>query len=519
ERKLAEEALRNNEAIVRSLLEATPAGVSLLVNRVFVKVNTALCRITGYSEEEIVGMASRILYPDEEEFLRVGRVGYGQMEREGLGVLESRLKRKDGTLIEVMLCLSPFDPKDTTKGVTATVLDITDRKLAEEEMRRLRNYLSNIINSMPSMLIGVDTNGRVTQWNAAAEKATGVDAEEAQGQPLDHVLPMLSDRMDKVRQAMQTHATVTDTKVPRMMAGETHYEDVTVYPLTSNGMEGAVIRVDDVTDRVRIEEMMIQSEKMLSVGGLAAGMAHEINNPLGAMLQASQNIVRRVSPDLPVNARVAETCGTTLDAVRMYLEQREILVFLEDIRSSGLRAAQIVQNMLSFSRKPDLEGSSTNMVELLDRTLLLAGSDYDLKKRYDFRQIEIVRDYAPEVPPAVCHASKIQQVFLNILRNGAEAMAENRHLGRIPRFLLRVLPEGSYVRMEIEDNGPGMDEGTRRRVFEPFFTSKPPGIGTGLGLSVSYFIVTEDHGGTMSVESQPGTGTRFIVRLPVEGKP
>jgi signal transduction histidine kinase len=318
---------------------------------------------------------------------------------------------------------------------------------------------------------------------------------------------------------MRARAVETDTKVPRVVDGETRYEDVTIYPLTTNGVEGAVIRVDDVTDRVRVEEMMIQSEKMLSVGGLAAGMAHEINNPLGAVLQASQNIVRPVSPDLPANARVAEACGTTLDAVRQYLEQREIALFLEDIRNSGLRAAQIVEDMLAFSRKPDAGGSSTNLAELLDRTLHLAGSDYDLKKRYDFRQIEIVRDYAPEVPLVVCQASKIQQVFLNILRNGAEAMDELRDSGCPPRFVLRVQPEGSTVRVEIEDNGPGIQEPIRRRVFEPFFTTKPPGVGTGLGMSVSYFIVTEDHGGTLSVESSPGAGTRFIIRLPITGKP
>ena len=519
ERKRAEEALRNNEAIVRSLLEATPVGVALLKDRVFVKVNSALCKITGYSDEEMIGNFTRLLYPDDEEFARVGRLGYPQMEREGLAVLDSRLKHKDGAPIEVILYLSPFDPKDLSKGVTATVLDITERKLAEEEVRRLRNYLGNIINSMPSMLIGVDTHGCVTQWNAAAEKATGIQAEKALSQPLDQVLPMLSQRMDRVRQAMRARAAETDTKVARVVDGETGYEDVTIYPLTTNGVEGAVIRVDDVTDRVRVEEMMIQSEKMLSVGGLAAGMAHEINNPLGAVLQASQNIVRRVSPDLPANARVAEACGTTLDAVRQYLEQREITLFLEDIRNSGLRAAQIVEDMLAFSRKADAGGSVTNLAELLDRTLHLAGSDYDLKKRYDFRQIEIVRDYAPEVPQVVCQASKIQQVFLNILRNGAEAMGELRGLGCPPRFVLRVQPEDSTVRVEIEDNGPGIQEPIRRRVFEPFFTTKPPGVGTGLGMSVSYFIVTEDHGGTLSVESSPGAGTRFIIRLPITGKP
>jgi signal transduction histidine kinase len=140
-----------------------------------------------------------------------------------------------------------------------------------------------------------------------------------------------------------------------------------------------------------------------------------------------------------------------------------------------------------------------------------------LKKRYDFRQIEIVRDYAPDTPPVICQAGKMQQVFLKILRNGAEAMKGTQDAGRVPRFVLRVLPLGAVVRVEIEDNGPGMDEATRRRVFEPFFTTKPSGIGTGLGLSVSYFIVIQDHRGALSVQSQPGAGTSFIIELPVEG--
>ena len=395
---------------------------------------------------------------------------------------------------------------------------ISERKRAEEEMRRLRNYLSNIINSMPSVLVGVDTDGRITHWNTAAEQATGMGAEQVQGQPLEQVLPAMGHQLEKLRQAMRARTVEAQPKVPRMVDGEVCYEDVTVYPLMSNGVEGAVIRVDDVTERVRIEEMMVQSEKMLSVGGLAAGMAHEINNPLGVVLQAAQNITRRLSPELPANSRVAEECGTSLTSVREYLARREILTFLEDVRQSGQRAAEIVANMLSFSRKAEGGGTPTDLAALLDRTVSLAATDYDLKKHYDFRQIEIVREYEAEVPQVICQAGKIQQVFLNVLRNGAEAMVTAGELMQTPRFLLRVAHAKGMVRVEIEDNGPGMDEATRKRVFEPFFTTKPPGSGTGLGLSVSYFIITEDHGGSMSVESEPGAGTRFVIQLPVAGR-
>lgn len=409
-------------------------------------------------------------------------------------------------------------PDGRIASYQCTIIDITERKQAEEETRRLRNYLSNIINSMPSVLVGVDVNGCVTQWNAAAEKATGIEMTQARGQPLDRVLPMRHRQLDQLRQAMRTRTVLTWAKVPRIVDAELRYEDVTVYPLISNDLEGAVIRVDDVTERVRIEEMMVQSEKMLSVGGLAAGMAHEVNNPLGVILQACQNILRRTSPDLAMNLHVAEQCGTSLSSLRQYLERREILTFLDDIRQSGQRAAEIVANMLSFSRKTEGRRSSADLADLLDRTLVLAASDYDLKKHHDFRQIEIRREYQAGTPPAICQAGEIQQVFLNILRNGAEAMMTAGELIPKPQFVLRVSRDQGMVRVEIEDNGPGMDEATRRRVFEPFFTTKPPGSGTGLGLSVSYFIITENHGGAMSVESTPEVGTRFIIQLPEAGR-
>ena len=406
---------------------------------------------------------------------------------------------------------------------------LVQRKQAEEELCYLRNYLSNIIDSMPSVLIGVDSDGTVTQWNTEARRATGVSMEDAVGQPLARAFPRLAAEMERVREAMQTREVRSDPRQARREDGEVRYEDVTIYPLIANGVEGAVIRVDDVTERVRIEEIMIQSEKMLSVGGLAAGMAHEINNPLGGMMQtASVMSARLTNADLPANQRAAEEAGTSMEAIAAFMESRKIIRMLGNIRESGCRAAEIVQNMLSFARKSDAAFSTYNLADLLDQTVDLAGSDYDLKKNFDFRQIEIVREYEADLPDVPCDASKIQQVFLNILRNGAYAMhAENEELRmkneelRKLSFILRLAYEQPVgrVRIEIADNGPGMDKATRKRVFEPFFTTKPVGVGTGLGLSVSYFIITENHGGDMSVESTPGEGTTFIISLPVEGRP
>lgn len=386
----------------------------------------------------------------------------------------------------------------------------------EVSLRQLRNYLSNIIDSMPSVLVGVDSEGKVTQWNYEAARATGISVEEALGQHLPEVFPRMSVEMERVKEAINSRQMQLDSQRGHLENGENHYEDVTIYPLIANGIEGAVIRIDDVTERVRIEEMMVQSEKMLSVGGLAAGMAHEINNPLAGMTQTASVLVNRLTGELSANDLAAKEAGTSMAVIQSYMQSRGIPLMLDRIQSSGARVAEIVLNMLNFARKGGTAFSSHDLNTLLDRTVELANSDYDLKRKYDFRKISIVNEYAEKLPAIPCDASMIQQVLLNILRNGAEAMWERKDQNE-PRFILRTSHETDdrMIRLEIEDNGPGMDENTCKRIFDPFFTTKPVGMGTGLGLSVSYFIVTENHGGKLDVESQPGHGTKFILHLPL----
>ena len=269
-------------------------------------------------------------------------------------------------------------------------------------------------------------------------------------------------------------------------------------------------------EKVRLEKMMVQSEKMVSIGGLAAGMAHEINNPLAGILQNAQVISNRLTDSLPKNRQAAEDCGIDLSKLDLYLKKREVYKLMDAILEAGKRAAVIVSNMLSFSRKSSSGYMPENISELLDRTLELAKSDYNLKKRFDFKQIEVIREYQENIPGALCKASEIQQVFFNILSNGAQAMMTMKDT-HDPRFTLRIFQENTWVRIDIEDNGPGMDEKTRKRIFEPFFTTKGVGEGTGLGLAVSYFIVTESHKGAIEVSSEPMKGSCFTVRLPMAG--
>ncbi|MBI9093084.1 MAG: HAMP domain-containing protein [Desulfobacterium sp.] len=436
------------------------------------------------------------------------------------GNLEQRidLSAKD----EIGTLSRSFD--NMRKAVKQQIIDlnreIDERKLAEEELRHLRNYLTNIIDSMPSVLVGVDIDGRVTLWNKTAEQTTGITADAAQGKIISDVFPWMVSDMERITKSIRTREIKQRRKMPRLLENSTCYEDMTIYPLITNGVEGAVIRVDDVTDKVRMEEMMIQSEKMLSVGGLAAGMAHEINNPIAGMMQTASVMANRLSENInmPANLKAAEAAGTTMEAIRYFMEARSILRMITAIVDSGRRVAAIVDNMLSFARKSDAQISSHLLSELLDKTLELAAADYDLQKRYDFKKIEIKKEYDDKGSFVPCEGAKIQQVLLNIFRNGGQAMLDARI--KDPKFIVRTRFERQRERVciEIEDNGPGMDEATRKRVFEPFFTTKPVGMGTGLGLSVSYFIITENHGGEMAVESRPGSGAKFIIRLPLEGR-
>jgi len=253
---------------------------------------------------------------------------------------------------------------------------------------------------------------------------------------------------------------------------------------------------------------------MLSVGGLAAGMAHEINNPLAGILQSLQVAQNRLKPGLKKNDDSAQACGTTMTAIANYMEDRQVFKLMDSALQSGRRAADIVQDMLSFARKSDSDFASHDIRTLLDKSVELAGQEYSLKKRFDFRQIRIVKQYQ-DIPNIFCDANKIQLVFLNIMKNGAQIMAEKRYTNNeTPAFLLRISKKEDMVRVEIEDTGPGMDENIRTKVFEPFFTTKKVGSGTGLGLSVSYFIITENHNGKMGVVSPPGKGAVFYVELP-----
>jgi len=386
---------------------------------------------------------------------------------------------------------------------------------SQAELHQLRHYLQNVFDSMPSMLVGVNQKGLITHWNHEAENITGKASSAVEGKIVDSVIPLLQRQMQHIHKAIKDSTPQKLERIPHNDNNEQHFSDIVIYPLVMNAQVGAVIRIDDITERVHIEEMMIQTEKMLSVGGLAAGMAHEINNPLGGIMQGQQNIQRRLQPDMDKNIQVAKKHNIDLKQLQDYLEERKIFHFLDEIGKAGKRASTIVVNMLQFSRKPTINKEKVNILEVIDLVLKLASMDYDLKKSYDFRSVEIIRDYAQKLPLVPCVSSEIQQVLLNIFRNSAQSMHATDKSKIQSRLNVHVYIVDQYINIDIEDNGCGMNEETSRRIFEPFYTTKDPGIGTGLGMSVSYFIIVETHSGEMFVESELEKGTKITIRLPI----
>ncbi len=508
-------ALEKSESFMRLVIDLIP-------HRIFVKntdsqfliVNKAMAENLNTTVDEIVGKYDADFIQDE------GRIQQRLIDdqkvfktQKTLSILTESHGATPGSSKWYATKKVPFKEADGDVGIVGITSDISDLKQAELALQETKQYIDNIINSMPSALFSLDNDMSIVLWNHKAEDLYGIDAADAISKSLIDVLPQMKSYINKISNAIEDQTPNYWTKQPRKTSKDDIYEDITVYPLSA-GVKGAVIRVDDVTEQVRMEEIVVQSEKMLSVGGLAAGMAHEINNPLAGMMQNAQVVLQRIQGNIPASEKVAQEVGITMDQIRTFMEKRDILHQLGLIREAGIRASQIVQNMLSFSRKEESGKTMQNIAPILDKTIELAKSDYDLKKQYDFKKIKIIKEYEPSTPPVLCEASKIQQVFFNILKNSAQAMQE-KESDEDSKFILRIFPKGDGVRIEIEDNGPGMEKEVQKRIFEPFFTTKAVGKGTGLGMSVSYFIISDNHNGDMSVVSEPGQGSNFIIQLPI----
>ncbi|MCK9224765.1 MAG: PAS domain S-box protein [Candidatus Muirbacterium halophilum] len=387
-------------------------------------------------------------------------------------------------------------------------IDINEKKQIEKKLDESRNFLREIIDSMPLSLIVTDKNGKIIEINSKASKECNLDINDKNLDIFESIEILKNNKDIILKLFRENKNNIFRTNL--FHEEQAFFYDIIFYPL-SNTIKKAVLIIEDVTSKVKIEEILIQSEKMLSVGGLAAGMAHEINNPLSGILQSIQNIERRIFIN-EKNLKVANEIGVNLDKINEYFKARKIDIMLNGIKESGEKAAEIVHDMLSFSRHPETKMKQCKLTDIIEKSIKLANNDYDLKKNYDFRKIKIVRDYSDENIEIVGNCNEIEQVILNIFRNSTHAMTQC--LVKNPEIVIKIFSDFKYNYISFKDNGSGIDDKIKKRIFEPFFTTKPPGEGTGLGLSVSYFIITQNHKGIMKAESYKNKGTLITIGFP-----
>lgn len=389
--------------------------------------------------------------------------------------------------------------------------EVARHEQTERQLRETKLYLQSMINSMPSIIIAVKGDAEVTHWNAAAENSFEIFSTDALGQKITALLPHFPITLQIINTAIRNGEPFSTQHVQHTDDKKRFFE-LTIYPLISSTQQGAVIRIDDVTLKVTIENNMIQNEKMLSLGEVAAGIAHEINNPLSVVLQNVQNIVRRTDANFPMNQTRANELGVDFQQVSHYLAAREIPQMLDSIREAGERSATIVRTMLEFSHNSQRNTSLIDIKYLIEQTITLNQSS--AARLTTEQSVQIITEYSASLPPLQASATELQQVLLNLLRNAKQALTNSSTTQ--PTIWISVYTHNNYLVIEVKDNGPGMTDNIREHIFEPFFTTKELGSGTGLGLSVSYFIITERHQGTIEVQTAPGKGSNFIIQLPLQ---
>jgi hypothetical protein len=355
------------------------------------------------------------------------------------------------------------------------------------EIDRMRAFNENVLESLDDGLLVVDLNDRVVRWNSALAQAYGVSRTEADGCALEAVFdPPFVEAIRAARRDTPDGATLS--RIPLAArgskGGDTLVVNAAVVPLRSaNGADiatvGTIVIVEDVTARVQLEEQLRLSEKMASIGLLAAGVAHEVNTPLTGISSYTQMLLEGADPTDPRTG------------------------LLEKIERQTFRAAKIVNGLLTLSRPASSDRSSIDLNIIITDVLAL------LEHQFEAHRIRVRRELSDEQILVLGQEHKLQQVFLNLFLNARDAMPKGGWLSVTTRI------EASRAIAEVADTGSGIPNEYLARIYDPFFTTKAIGQGTGLGLSISYGIVRE-HDGGIDCESVVGQGTRFIVSFPAE---
>jgi two-component system NtrC family sensor kinase len=350
------------------------------------------------------------------------------------------------------------------------------------QIERLKDFSENIVESLRIGVLTADLEGRIESWNPQLEDLLEIPRGEALGRKIEEALPR-DLAVEIAARASSDHVSGIYKFHLNTRSGRHLVVNASIAPLLGkNGARlGRLVLLDDITQRVRLEDQMVQTEKLTSLGLLAAGVAHEVNTPLAVISNYIQMLAKQIPADDP--------------------RQKTI----ERIVKQTFRASEIVNNLLNFSRTGGAEPVEVDLNSVLEETLTL------VQHPFKTARVNVVRSYSEQLPPVLGSITRLQQVFLNLFMNARDAMPGGGMLE------VRTAAHNGSVEVEVVDTGAGIPPEHLHRIFDPFFTTKATGRGTGLGLSVSYGIIKE-HAGKVDVRSAPGKGTSFRLEFPVARK-
>ncbi len=484
ERKRAEEELKLRAQILDSATD------SIFVHDGddnFIYVNEAACRAHGYSREEFMKMKlPQLVAPERARPLALDRQ---ELLEKGHIVTESTHLRKDGSIMPVEVHARTIE-LSWGKLFLNVVRDITERKRAEAALRESQEFSSNLLENSPDPIFVVNPDTSIKYVNPAFEKLTGFALDEIIGRKAPY--PWWPEEQRKEIAASFKDAIVSggnrDEQVRRRKSGERFWVAINSAPIMHEGkLSYFLVSWLDVTERKRAEEERIELEqkahlasRLASVGEMASGIAHEINNPMTAVIGFSQLLMEADLPD-------------------------DVKEDISVIHKEAQRAASVARNLLTFARKHSLAKQLTNVNSIVEGVLKLRAYEQSVSN------IRVDTRLAPDLPEVLADYSQMQQVFINIILNAEAAMLETANGGKLTITTQRI--DGS-IRASFTDSGPGIAKENLNRIFDPFFTTKEVGKGTGLGLSVCHGIIAE-HGGRIYARSKVGYGATFVVELPI----
>lgn len=371
------------------------------------------------------------------------------------------------------------------------------------ELKASESYVANILRSLPLMLVGLDNQGKITHWNRQAEEIAGVSTDNAIGKDLWHIYPMISITHAQINEAIEQKCPV---HIKQSQSG-LYYFNIIIYPLQENSNGGAVLLIDDVTQKILAENMLIHNDKMASMGELAATMAHDINAPLQGILLDLSSFQGLLS-----NGRLMQQdseCGK---------EVQRLNHLLEDASEKGRNVTAIINNLLSFSRQRTDKKIPVNIAELMEHAIELAGDVLISADNIRFNDFQIQRHYATDLPAIHCYSIELQQAFLSLFRHAFDACTL-KTVSADPIITIDISESLENLWIRIHHNGKPLSEEEQMSLFEPFFSSDTMDSETSLAgqrLSFAYFIVTDQHQGHMAVTSDPISGTTFHMQFNLE---